>query len=204
LAPTFPLFVAFIAAAAMAPVVLFSALRLALHGDRRAFGRRVIAWGVVGAFGFALTDVLLSVVIRDPATFTGAAIGAAAGFSIVSVGYTVLQRTLARRRRVIADRDRSIRDSLQCFKPAALAVNAVLFEFWDPLGVRVASGPEDEYESYVPQLMALVNRDAPDTEIADFLGEAEGRAMRLAVSPLSNRLEIATRIKAAMLEPSKS
>jgi hypothetical protein len=203
MAPAFPLIVAFIGAAAMAPVVLLAALRFAVLGERREFGRRVIKWGVIGALAFALSDLLLGLILRDPATLVGAMVGAAAGFSTLSVSYTVLQRALARRRYVISGRDRSNKDSMQSFKPSALAVNAVLFEFWDPIGVRAASGPQDEYQSYVPQLMALVNRDAPDTEIAEFLGEAEGRAMRLAVSPLSIRLGIATRIKAAMLEPSE-
>ena len=77
----------------------------------------------------------------------------------------------------------------------SLAVNALLFEYWDPIGVRAMGGPDSEYIDYVPQLIGLAQRGAPDTELAEFLAEAESRAMGLSISPLAKRLEVASRIK---------
>ncbi|MEO7360142.1 MAG: hypothetical protein ABI120_07425 [Gemmatimonadaceae bacterium] len=199
MALTFPVYLAFVGAAAMAPVVLFAALRFAVSGKRRAFGRQVIWWGAIGALGFVLADIVLGLLLRARATIVGASVGAAAGFSVLSVSYTVLQRVLARRRLLVADRHPSPGDAMDSFKQSSLAVNTVLFEHWDPIGVRGANGSRDEYLTYVPQLLALVNRDAPDEELAAFLGEVEGRAMRVVVSPLSERLRVATRIKAVAL-----
>lgn len=97
--PTFLLYVAFIASAAMSPVVLFAALSLAVRGERQ-------------------------------------------------VSYTVVQRALVRRRSLIARRDRSSKESMRSLKTTAQAVNFVLFEHWDPIGVRGANGPPDEYSTY--------------------------------------------------------
>jgi hypothetical protein len=202
--PTFLVFVAFMGAAALAPVVFVAALRFAVRGQRQAYGKQVLKWGALGALGFALSDILLGLVLRDRATVVGASVGAAAGFSILALGYTLLQRVLANRRRLVADLNRSPGDATRTFKQSSLAVNTVLVEYWDPIGVRAANGPHDEYLSYVPQLLALVARNAPDRDLAAFLGEAEGRAMRLVVSPLSARLSVAARIRAAVLAQAAS
>jgi hypothetical protein len=84
---------------------------------------------------------------------------------------------------------------MSSFREQTRAVNAVLFEHWDPIGVRAMEGPDTEYMNYVPQLIGLAQRGAPDLELAEFLGGVESGAMGLSISPLAKRLDIASRIK---------
>ncbi len=89
---------------------------------------------------------------------------------------------------------------MDSFNRISLAVNRILFDHWDPLGIRAAEGPEDEYVSYVPQVICRVNRGASDVELAEFLSEVEGRQMGLSVLPSAHRIEVAARIRAAVLQ----
>jgi hypothetical protein len=102
LAPTFPLFVAFIATAAMAPLVFFWALRLALSTGSQALGQQMIKWGAAGALGFALADILLAIILRYRPTVVGASVGALAGFTVLSLSYAVVKRVRARRNSTVA------------------------------------------------------------------------------------------------------
>jgi hypothetical protein len=86
-------------------------------------------------------------------------------------------------------------DEMNSFREQTRAVNAVLLEHWDPIGVRAMDGPDSEYINYVPQLIGLALRDAPDLELAEFLGDVESGAMGLSISPLAKRLDVASRIK---------
>jgi hypothetical protein len=88
---------------------------------------------------------------------------------------------------------------MDSFKRVSRAVNRILLEQWDPLGIRAAEGPEDEYLSYVPQLIGRVQRGASDAELADYLGEVESRQMGLRVLPSVRRTEIAARIRATVM-----
>ena len=49
------------------------------------------------------------------------------------------------------------------------AVDTILWEDWDPIGVREMGGPSDEYQSYVPKVVALIASGASETELADHL-----------------------------------
>jgi hypothetical protein len=48
-------------------------------------------------------------------------------------------------------------------------VNEVLHYIWDPIGVRGEPNARDEYDSYVPQIYSLLQRDAAAEEIATHL-----------------------------------
>jgi hypothetical protein len=89
---------------------------------------------------------------------------------------------------------------MDSFKRVSRAVNSILFEHWDPLGIRAAEGPEDEYVSYVPQLIGRVQRGASDAELADYLAEVESRQMGLSDLPSGRRIEVAARIRAAVTQ----
>jgi hypothetical protein len=89
---------------------------------------------------------------------------------------------------------------MDSFKRVSRAVNRILFEHWDPLGIRAAEGPEDEYLSYVPQLIGRVQRGASDAELADYLAEVKSRQMGLSAFPSGLLREIAARIRAAVME----
>jgi hypothetical protein len=84
---------------------------------------------------------------------------------------------------------------MSSFSEQTRAVSAILFEHWDPIGVRAIGGPESEYINYVPQLIGLAQRGASALELAGFLAEAESGAMGLSISPLAKRLAVASRIK---------
>jgi hypothetical protein len=45
-------------------------------------------------------------------------------------------------------------------------VSGILWEEWDPLKLRGAANVPDEYDDYVPQMVALLQRGATEDEIA--------------------------------------
>lgn len=48
-------------------------------------------------------------------------------------------------------------------------VDEVLHYIWDPLAVADVPAARDEYQSYVPKVFQLLQRNAPAKEIADYL-----------------------------------
>lgn len=58
------------------------------------------------------------------------------------------------------------------------AVNTVLWRDWDPIGCGV---PEDEYESYAPEVVRLLTEGAPAGEIAAYLRETAAGMMSTTV-----------------------
>ena len=81
------------------------------------------------------------------------------------------------------------------------SVNAVLFEYWDPIGVRSIdpTWPRDEYESYAPGIVALLRRGASDHSVAEHLGALEVERMGIGPSALEHRLTVA-RLARALVE----
>jgi len=69
-------------------------------------------------------------------------------------------------------------------KAEAAAVRAILHGVWDPIGARV---PEDEYDSYLWPVLALLRRKAPREALASYLRWAADE--RMAVSVPEERLE---------------
>jgi hypothetical protein len=81
----------------------------------------------------------------------------------------------------------------------AAAVNEILYEDWDPIGVA-GSAPRDEYESYVPALIRLARGKSSTEAVAVHLAELEAEAMGLTPTPATRRLALAARIVATVRE----
>lgn len=79
------------------------------------------------------------------------------------------------------------------------AVNRVLYERWDPLGIHlVEDALPDEYEGYAAGVLDLVLRHSSDEAIAEHLGRIEDRWMGQTPMPLARRVAIAAEIRAAV------
>jgi hypothetical protein len=48
-------------------------------------------------------------------------------------------------------------------------ISRVLWEVWDPIGIKDLGGPRDEYESYVNELYELLISGASDDDVAKHL-----------------------------------
>ncbi|MFN2563692.1 MAG: hypothetical protein ABR499_01605 [Gemmatimonadaceae bacterium] len=80
-------------------------------------------------------------------------------------------------------------------------VSGVLFERWDPMGVRAqdARWPRDEYEGYAAGILELIDHAASDDVVAEHLARLEGAWMGLdPPSPLEHRLTVAAELRAAV------
>lgn len=54
-------------------------------------------------------------------------------------------------------------------KSLAAEVNAILMQEWDPIGVSDASGAQDEYAIYVPQIIELLSKKASLEKLVEHL-----------------------------------
>lgn len=64
------------------------------------------------------------------------------------------------------------------FRVLSKKVGELLWSDWDPLGLnKDEENPIDEYDSYVPQITALVMRGASEIEIAKCLVQIEDEMM---------------------------
>ena len=57
--------------------------------------------------------------------------------------------------------------------------NEVLHYIWDPIGVSGSVSARDEYDAYIPPIFALVNENAPSSEIAGALVRFVSERMEL-------------------------
>lgn len=73
-------------------------------------------------------------------------------------------------------------------------IDKLLWEEWDPIGVRDYGGPDDEYRGYVPIIVALLAEGASELQIAEQLYKIATVAMGLS-SSLSDHLEMANELK---------
>ena len=81
------------------------------------------------------------------------------------------------------------------------AVSGVLFDRWDPMGVRALDKrwPRDEYEGYAAGLLELIDHAASDDVVAEHLARLEIAWMGLdPPSPLEHRLRVAAELRAAV------
>lgn len=80
------------------------------------------------------------------------------------------------------------------------AVSRVLFEQWDPMGVRAEDPhwPADEYEGYAAGVLDLVLHHASDDVVAEHLAAIESEWMGLRPTPLAHRLLVANAVRAAV------
>jgi hypothetical protein len=86
-------------------------------------------------------------------------------------------------------------------KAALDAVSAVLFDRWDPIGVRAqdARWPRDEYEGYAAGLLELIDHAASDDVVAEHLARLESAWMGIEPpSPLESRLAVVSELRAAV------
>jgi len=82
-----------------------------------------------------------------------------------------------------------------------LALDGLLFNEWDPIGVRGIEEAKDEYYSYLPQVFKMVMDNAPKVEIAEYLNSVVTERMGLN-SDMRHSLRIAE--KALKLKSSAS
>jgi hypothetical protein len=81
------------------------------------------------------------------------------------------------------------------------AISVVLFERWDPMGVRAqdAKWPRDEYEGYAAGILELIDHAASDDVVAEHLARIESAWMGLEPpSPLEHRLAVVGELRAAI------
>lgn len=69
--------------------------------------------------------------------------------------------------------------STQHEKELSRRVDEVLHYIWDPIGVSGIAFARNEYQSYVPQVVALLNENANSERIASYLNEVVTKRMGL-------------------------
>jgi hypothetical protein len=62
-------------------------------------------------------------------------------------------------------------------------VQIVLHWAWDPIGVRGIEMAADEYNMYAPHVLEMLNANAPDEQIADYLTGVVRDGMGLPTKP---------------------
>ncbi|HYW08872.1 MAG TPA: hypothetical protein VE913_18055 [Longimicrobium sp.] len=73
-----------------------------------------------------------------------------------------------------------------------LAVDSILWNVWDPIGVNDAPEARDEYTSYAPEVTGLLVAGASDNEIRSYLAGIILESMGLSwVNPDRERLTLA-------------
>jgi hypothetical protein len=81
------------------------------------------------------------------------------------------------------------------------AVSSVLFQRWDPIGVRAEDEhwPHDEYEGYAAGVLQLINHAASDDVIAEHLARLESAWMGIEPpTPLEHRLTVVAELRAVV------
>lgn len=81
------------------------------------------------------------------------------------------------------------------------AISSVLFERWDPMGVRAQDKrwPRDEYEGYAGGVLELVDHAASDDVVAEHLARLESAWMGIdPPSPLDHRLAVVAELRAVV------
>jgi hypothetical protein len=83
-------------------------------------------------------------------------------------------------------------------KPLIDAISSVLFERWDPMGVRAQDNrwPRDEYEGYAAGILELIDHAASDDAIAEHLARLESAWMGIEPpSRLEQRLAVVAELR---------
>jgi hypothetical protein len=79
------------------------------------------------------------------------------------------------------------------------AASTVLRSEWDPIGGGAMPDlPADEYESYAPSVVGLIERGADDTEITDLLAAIASRQMGVAPQSREQLLDVVRRVRLAV------
>jgi hypothetical protein len=85
--------------------------------------------------------------------------------------------------------------SIQREKDLYQRVDEVLHYLWDPIGVAAIPMARDEYQSYVPQVVTLLNENANVEQITDYLNEVVTQRMGL-----SENLDATLHVVAVLLD----
>jgi hypothetical protein len=85
--------------------------------------------------------------------------------------------------------------STQHEKELYLRVDEVLHYLWDPIGVSGMPMARDEYQSYVPQVVTLLNESANAEQIVSYLNEVVTKRMGL-----SENADAALQVVAVLLD----
>ncbi|HMS54978.1 MAG TPA: hypothetical protein PKA27_06220 [Fimbriimonadaceae bacterium] len=72
-------------------------------------------------------------------------------------------------------------------------VDRILFEVWDPIGINGDLAARDEYQGYVPQVLAHVEKGGSESSLSNLLGQIERERMQLD-SGEDHRLQVASLI----------
>lgn len=72
-------------------------------------------------------------------------------------------------------------------------VDRILWEEWDPIGVNDYGGPDDEYRSYVPSIVKLIQENADEIKIRKQLHQHANVNMGLS-SSLDSHAETSERL----------
>ena len=75
-----------------------------------------------------------------------------------------------------------------------IKIDKLLWEEWDPIGVNACGGLDDEYSSYVPSIIKLVEERADEFKIAKLLYQHANVNMGLQ-SALERHIEIAKKLR---------
>ena len=75
-------------------------------------------------------------------------------------------------------------------------VRKILWEDWDPIGCGV---PEDEYDSYVPDVIRLLREHVDEERLSDHLARVAREAMSCTV-PETRLKRVAEKLRALELE----
>ena len=70
-------------------------------------------------------------------------------------------------------------------------MRAFLMQHWDPIGIKDAAQCYDEYDSYIPQILQLINSGVDAGGLATFLDRTVSEAMGLD-SNMSESTRVAT------------
>jgi hypothetical protein len=84
-------------------------------------------------------------------------------------------------------------------RSAMARIRSVLLEEWDPIGVRDEPRAQDEYDSYVTGIYALLAAHAPGREIADYLHKIETIRMGLRGQAEAKLLKVAELLEATQI-----
>ncbi len=72
-------------------------------------------------------------------------------------------------------------------------IHNILINEWDPIGVRDQPLAQDEYDSYIPGIIRLLERGAPESRLAEHLDQLETIEMGLPANHERNQ-RVATRL----------
>lgn len=76
-------------------------------------------------------------------------------------------------------------------------VKKALWEDWDPIGVRQMGGPDDEYDSYAPTVVRMLQAGASEDELVAHLHSIATDRMGLDVAPPHHAARALLQLKAA-------